>query len=644
VQLESLELSSFRAFGVARLDLTPSGVTLIVGANNSGKSSLLSSIDVLRGVGVPPPVENTNAGPPARITANFGMSDQERDSFAKAAREPWRTGMGLSRVSLRFEGSGTDMSLVSVEVLGPDGMNIPVGALKGTPSDQEIQILNFQGWIAEHDPTEPIQFQSSIRGNGLNRRLLDQPFEGLDDLMAPIRQWVASVFHFDSLRPGTTRSRGSSGSDALSPGGENLPEVLLALSSAESPEWDRIRSTMSELVPDAGRMTTPVRGGQVEIVFEDPSGVHRNLQDLGTGVEQLLMATVVGVTHTAGGLVMIEEPETNLHPGAQRSLLKRLGEWAASRQIIVTTHSTVFLDSQSNVARGVWLVERDGAASSVRRIEPDQDLLAILGVRLSDVLAAERLLLVEGDSDASILDVWFHDQLRATGIEVIVLRGSDAARSSERLAIMADVGRDLRRVILFLRDRDEISQTEIERLESSGRVRVLPVREIENFFLTHTEAIHGALVGRGSAPPPLGELETRIEQLALGYKEKVVLRRVVSSLGPIYPAPWHSLAQNSESPTRDDLLAIIARSMAAAGDVPRVAGERWDEEETDVGNRWPAEWPRLAPASEVLAALWATFGLAYDKTRDGAAIARGMPPPAAITEVVAELAARAIDH
>ena len=65
--LARLELDGFRAFDVA--DVTPpqSGLVLVLGANNSGKSTLLSAIDALRGNNPTPPISNTASGREAEV-------------------------------------------------------------------------------------------------------------------------------------------------------------------------------------------------------------------------------------------------------------------------------------------------------------------------------------------------------------------------------------------------------------------------------------------------------------------------------------------------------------------------------------------------------------------------------------------------
>jgi len=47
--LRSLELGEFRAFRTATLEFPAAGVVAVAGANNTGKSALLSALDVVRG-------------------------------------------------------------------------------------------------------------------------------------------------------------------------------------------------------------------------------------------------------------------------------------------------------------------------------------------------------------------------------------------------------------------------------------------------------------------------------------------------------------------------------------------------------------------------------------------------------------------
>src|SRR5437879_2428635 len=80
----------------------------------------------------------------------------------------------------------------------------------------------------------------------------------------------SSLYHFRALRVGTERQRAIHAAPTLDPSGQNLPEALLYLNTQSRPEWERIRNTMQELVPDIGLLATPGMGGSVEAVFIDP--------------------------------------------------------------------------------------------------------------------------------------------------------------------------------------------------------------------------------------------------------------------------------------------------------------------------------------------------------------------------------------
>ncbi len=84
---------------------------------------------------------------------------------------------------------------------------------------------------------------------------------------------------------------------------------------------------MATIVPHIGQLEVRTGGNQMQAVFA-AGDVELNLKDLGTGVEQLLMTLVVGLTEAPPLTLVIEEPETNLHHAAQRALLGLLKDWS----------------------------------------------------------------------------------------------------------------------------------------------------------------------------------------------------------------------------------------------------------------------------------------------------------------------------
>ena len=81
----------------------------------------------------------------------------------------------------------------------------------------------------------------------------------------------------------------------------------------------------------------------------------------------------------------MEEPENSLHPKAQRQLLRVIHEISESTQVIVTTHSPVFIDRssfESNI-----LLTRTTHGNTVAKPFASDDLSSVrtdLGIRASD--------------------------------------------------------------------------------------------------------------------------------------------------------------------------------------------------------------------------------------------------------------------
>jgi predicted ATPase len=121
--------------------------------------------------------------------------------------------------------------------------------------------------------------------------------------------WRARFYHFRALRTGTQRSQNLSSPARLEPTGSNLAGVLHLLLTDRPELFGQAREPIAQVVPDIGTLQVRTGGDQMRVVFESSAG-ELNLKDLGTGVEQLLMTLVVGLTEKAPSTMLIEEPET----------------------------------------------------------------------------------------------------------------------------------------------------------------------------------------------------------------------------------------------------------------------------------------------------------------------------------------------
>ncbi|MEW9572746.1 ATP-dependent endonuclease [Rhodanobacter sp. Si-c] len=97
----------------------------------------------------------------------------------------------------------------------------------------------------------------------------------------------------------------------------------------------------------------------------------------GEGIVSLFSIADALTSTPPGGIVAIDEPELSLHPAIIRRLVRAIVRLSAERQIIVATHSPYFVDPAA-IARGAALVRvtSEGAGSNVYQLS-DQGRMAL---------------------------------------------------------------------------------------------------------------------------------------------------------------------------------------------------------------------------------------------------------------------------
>jgi AAA domain, putative AbiEii toxin, Type IV TA system/AAA ATPase domain len=634
--LDQVSLHNYKAFEEATLDLPATGVVLIVGPNNVGKTALLSVLDVLAGtIGLAAP-RRVGSALPVGVNARFALSDEDREALFGAGgvgqTDPrdWLESDAFRWIEMHLREQGGSLQAEAISAPAGNGLVGDVGLITwDAPGTGVLEIVNLSNWFQLHRPGEDFERQEIARGGvgGELFSLTRAELAPLGDLMA---RWRSTLYHFRALRIGTDRSRSMSASPTLNPAGDNLPDALLYHFTQETREGAAIRETMEQLIPGVGRLVAPASGSNVEVMFEDPNlGVRQNIKDLGTGVEQVLLTAYVGITHVAGSLVVVEEPETNLHPDAQRRLLTHLLEWSKDKVFVLSTHSPTLLDRAAG-SLPVWLVQRGDGKATLKRAELSmREVLEEIGVRLGDVLSADHIIVVEGDSDEGILETWFPDVLGNPRVVVTKGRGGDAAWQVDTVRRWIDAADTLERRILFVRDRDELRTDSIASLEKLG-VHVLSRREIEN-FLIEPVAIAKALArrlrvaGKSAAedPSPI-DVEQQLPALADELRPQVVIKSVAQEIMPIRLLNREEVARLAESdPTLAGLLGVVGGNLPKADQLDKIE-EKWRVIEAKVSAQWAGSWKLLAPGSDLLERLWKRYGLSYDKATDGQLIAASM--------------------
>lgn len=140
------------------------------------------------------------------------------------------------------------------------------------------------------------------------------------------------------------------------------------------------------------------RRGLTEIKIDD--GVKTSIREKGDGLQSLVTLALMQSSDNSNKAltIAIEEPESHLHPEAVRRIKNILNTVSDKNQIIISTHSPIFVNT-NNLSANI-IVRNNGA----QHIENIAQIRKELGVAVSDnLIDAEYILLVEGGSDVKVL-------------------------------------------------------------------------------------------------------------------------------------------------------------------------------------------------------------------------------------------------
>lgn len=164
----------------------------------------------------------------------------------------------------------------------------------------------------------------------------------------------------------------------------------------------------------------------VRLQIEGRSGATRQATEQSDGTKALIAFSIFSLLHS-GGMIAIDEPESHLHPSAQRNLIRILKN--TGRQLVIATHSGIVAGvfQPDNIA-----VTREGLApvqpkGGFLADQEDQKTLARWWISNKiELLTAKRIIAVEGQSDRMLLEKVADEtgrHLERDGIEILEAGG-----------------------------------------------------------------------------------------------------------------------------------------------------------------------------------------------------------------------------
>jgi predicted ATPase len=300
----------------------------------------------------------------------------------------------------------------------------------------------------------------------------------------------------------------------LKPDASNLAEVLENLQGQNPGKFRMLNGYLRDIFPQVHEISVRPDLNHTlnrEVVVYEEESLNAvdavPLSDSGTGIGQVLSMLYVLVASEDPQVMVIDEPQSFLHPGAVRKLFEIFAAHP-QHQYIVSTHIPNVI-AAANPTSIILVRKEKGRESTFRIIDKDdtEDLRLALhevGARLSDVFGADYILWVEGPTEREcfplILQKLRPKRLKGTEFVPVLSTDEVLGKHADRVMLIYErlsSGRGLLPpAIGFIFDRECRKADELDRLERhAGRtVKFIGWRMYENYLL-NPNAIAAVLSG-----------------------------------------------------------------------------------------------------------------------------------------------------
>jgi Fe-S cluster assembly ATPase SufC len=355
--LEKIELRSFKSFDQESVPLAP--LTILVGANASGKSNLLDAIRYLQGIGLGMSLGEIlhgrwEAGRKVWPGVRNGAEPLRWGCKSFSLTSHWSLDCGKVTHSLSIDSTGR----LCAERLERSGLKgylfyTHAAALRGRSGLQAGSAINValkragkgNSPTATYDAARPLLLQ-----------IRDVPPS--DPLHPAVRETIAQLAQalravtFLEIRPSRMRGYAPVQIKDLGVDGANVSSVLLELCSDDEEKKLELVEWLQELcapeIEDIDFAWTDLKD-EVMVVLVESSGSRVPARSLSGGTLRFLGELVAMKTAPPGSVLLIEEIENGLHPQRIRLLVQAMQSFARTKQaqIIATTHSPIVLEALS---------------------------------------------------------------------------------------------------------------------------------------------------------------------------------------------------------------------------------------------------------------------------------------------------------
>lgn len=519
MRISKFQIKNYKGYLDSGELLFTSGFNIVIGQNNAGKTTLLNAL-TLDFIGkphksietIPTATSPSNVYTAAVVTITVG-SQELRDILLT-------TGVDiLIPIPNEVSNENTQAALLE-ELLSGTEISFTLGLASGPGSRadrQDIMYPTFRAYecmgTQGNRPYALFRAMPDKSGFGFIGVHHSNEISEIGHVALELLKKRIYWFNAERLSLGSCAVGYNS---VLAPNAQNLPEVMHVLQTRNPRRFDRFNRLLREIFPSVYEVSARSKPNNIlEIVVwtEDPATERDDLaielSESGTGIGQVLAILYVALNFEISRTIIIDEPNSFLHPGAARKLIEILKRDFSHHQYIIATHSPEII--RVAAPEMITLARWDKPKCVIEQLDANQITsaqrsLIEVGARLSDVFGADHILWVEGQTEETCFQLIL-ERLASyplLGLTIAAVRETGGFESKRPSANMIwDIYTRLSSgnalipsALAFVFDQESRTTQEREDLvrRSGGLLHFLPRRMYEN-YLIDTDALFSVMTG-----------------------------------------------------------------------------------------------------------------------------------------------------
>ena len=334
--IKTFNVDNFKSLNNLSINLQP--MTVIVGNNATGKSSILQAIDFVCGC----------------VNDDFSVLLERR-------------GWTVDNIRSKFIRSGTARISFGVEVVLEEPVNTTLKwgmVLQPNVAKNQLHLVSEE--IVDLDTKETlVQYKASAGGwiKGDKEELSIMPnfvitssclkviqhLHGVDNRLNRLVDFFDNSESFEMLAPDNMRLSSRGVVKNIGETGKNLPSFIRQMSAEQKNNFmSKLKRIMGARISDVSASVKGKPGWTLINVKEhyDTGDVEFSSKEISDGILRVLAFIAISEIEPANAIFLLDEVENGINSDYAEAMIDVLSEiYEESRhQLVLTTHSTVFLD------------------------------------------------------------------------------------------------------------------------------------------------------------------------------------------------------------------------------------------------------------------------------------------------------------